>query len=53
MEQMLKDLVNVKTHMIDSEIDWLVHLSSIKFLTGYYLMSVSYNNVISGNKYTE
>ena len=25
-----------------------VHLSSIKFLTGYYLMSISYHNVISG-----
>ena len=32
---------------------WLVHLSSIKFLTGYYLMSISYYNVISGYKYTE
>ena len=32
---------------------WFVHLSSIKFLTGYYLMSISYHNVISGYKYTE
>ena len=31
---------------------WLVHLSFIKFLTGYYLMSISYQNVISGYKYT-
>ena len=29
------------------------HLSSIKFLTGYYLMSISCYNVISGYKYTE
>ena len=28
---------------------WFAHLSSIKFLTGYYLMSISYNNVISGD----
>ena len=32
---------------------WFVHLSSIKFLTRYYLMSISYHNVISGYKYTE
>ena len=32
---------------------WFVDLSSIKFLTGYYLMSISYHNVISGYKYTE
>ena len=32
---------------------WFVHLSSIKFLTGYYLMYISYHNVISGYKYTE
>ena len=29
------------------------HLSSIEILTGYYLMSTSYHNVISGYKYTE
>ena len=28
-----------------------VHLSSIKFLIGYYLMSISYHNVICGYKY--
>ena len=27
---------------------WLVQLSYIKFLIGYYLMSISYHNVISG-----
>ena len=27
---------------------WFVHLSSIKFLNRYYLMSTSYHNVISG-----
>ena len=32
---------------------WFVHLSSIKFLTGYYLMSISYHNMIFGYKYTE
>ena len=32
---------------------WLVHLRSIKSLTGYYLLSISYHNVISGYKYTE
>ena len=32
---------------------WFVHLSSIKFLTGYYLMSISHHNVISGYKYAE
>ena len=37
--------------MYDSFKVWFVHLSSIKFLTGYYLMSISYHNVISG--YTE
>ena len=31
---------------------WLVQLSSIKFLMGYYLMSTSYHNVIYGHKYT-
>ena len=31
---------------------WLVQLSSIKFLTGYYLMSISYHNVKSGYKNT-
>ena len=39
--------------MHDSFKIWFVHLSSIKFLTGYYLMSISYHNVISGYKYTE
>ena len=52
MEQMLKDLVNVRTYMIHSKF-WFVHLSSIKFLTRYYLMFISYHNVISGYKYTE
>ena len=32
---------------------WFLHLSSIKFQTGYYLMSISYHNAISGYKYTE
>ena len=32
---------------------WLVHLSSIKFLTWFYLMSLSYPNVTSDYKYTE
>ena len=32
---------------------WFEHLSFIKFLTLYYLMSVSYQMVISGYKYTE
>ena len=32
---------------------WFVHLSFIKFLAGYYLMSISYHNVIFGYKYTE
>ena len=32
---------------------WFVPLSYIKFLTGYYLMYISYHNVISGYKYTE
>ena len=31
---------------------WLAQLSSIKFLIGYYLMPISYHNVISGYKYT-
>ena len=39
--------------ILDSFIGWLVHLSSIKFLTVYYLMSISYHNVISGYRYTE
>ena len=30
---------------------WFVRLSSIEFLTGYYLMSISYHNVTSA--YTE
>ena len=30
-----------------------VHFSSIKFLSRYYLMSISYHNVISDYKYTE
>ena len=25
---------------------WLVHVSSIKFLTGYYLISIPYHNMI-------
>ena len=32
---------------------WLVHLSSMKFLTEYYLMYISYHIVISGYTYTE
>ena len=32
---------------------WLVQLNSIKFHTGYYLMSIIYHNVISGYKYAE
>ena len=39
--------------MHDSFKVWFVHLSSIKSLTGYYLMSMSYHNVIYGYKYTE
>ena len=30
-----------------------MHLSSIKFITGYYLVSISQHNVISGYKYIE
>ena len=37
----------------DSFSVWLVHLSSIKFLTGYYPMSMLYHNMIYGYKYTE
>ena len=36
-----------------TKIVWFIHLSSIKFLTGYYLMAISYYNVICGYKYTE
>ena len=32
---------------------WLVHLSYIKFLIGYYLMSISYHNVMSGYQNAE
>ena len=32
---------------------WLVHLSSIKSHTRYYLMSISHHNVIFDYKYTE
>ena len=32
---------------------WLVYLISIKFVTGHYLMSISYHNVIFDYKYTE
>ena len=37
----------------DSFKGWFVHLTSIIFLTRYYLMSILYHNVISGYKYTE
>ena len=40
-------------NIYDSFRIYLVHLSSIKFLTGYYLKSISYHNVISDYKYTE
>ena len=32
---------------------WFVHLTSIKFLTEYYLMSMSYHNMISRYKQTK
>ena len=44
--QMLKDLVNASFKV------WFEHLSSIKFLTINYLISI-YHKVISGYKYTE
>ena len=31
---------------------WFEHLSSIKFLTVYYMMFISYHKVIPGYKYT-
>ena len=52
MEQMLKDLENVR-NIHDSLKVLFVHLSSIELLTRYYLMSISYHNVICGYKYTE
>ena len=51
MEQRLNDLVNVSMHV--SLKVCFVPLSSINLLTGYYLMSILYHNVISGYKYTE
>ena len=40
--------------MLDSFKVWLVtSLSSMKFLTRYYLMSVSYHSVISDYKFIE
>ena len=37
----------------DSFTIWLIHLNSIKLLTNYYLMSISYHNGISDYKYKE
>ena len=31
----------------------LVHISSVKFLSKYYLMSISYHNLVPDYKYTE
>ena len=41
-----------KCHIIhDLFKEWLLHLSSINYLTGYYLMYISHHIVISNNKY--